>query len=282
MKHSSGNFPVLSISGFSEDQSPRCNVLFHELRGVRSIDDPHKHDFFVIMLFERGSGTHTIDFIPHRIKSHQVHLLFPGQVHQWKMTQQTIGYQLMISREWFEWFLPSLRFSVSYYQNHPVMDISEGYYQLLLYEFRAIREELNGANITWALVQTRCQLICILISKIAEGGSADFEGYHSNPIVTKYTALVDLHFKQEHSVTFYAGKLHISANYLNIVCRKNLHAAASSLIYDRILLEAKRLLKVSEMSVKDIVYALGFYDHANFSKFFRSQTGMTPTQFKEL
>ena len=58
--------------------------------------------------------------------------------------------------------------------------------------------------------------------------------------------------------------------------------AASSLIYDRILLEAKRLLKVSEMSVKDIVYELGFYDHANFSKFFRSQTGMTPTQFKEL
>ena len=74
MKHSSGNFPVLSISGFSEDQSPRCNVLFHELRGARSIDDPHKHDFFVIMLFERGGGTHATDFIPHRIKSHQVKL----------------------------------------------------------------------------------------------------------------------------------------------------------------------------------------------------------------
>jgi len=282
MKHSSGHFPVLSISGFSEGQSPRCNVLFHELRGARSIDDPHKHDFFVIMLFERGSGTHTIDFTSHRIKGHQVHLLFPGQVHQWKMAQHTIGYQLMISREWFEWFQTYLRFSVSYCQSHPVMDISGAHYQLLLYECKAIQKELNGAIITWALVQTRCQLICILISKIVEGASADFEEYHSNPIISKYVILVDQHFKQEHSVAFYAGKLHISANYLNIVCRKNLHAAASSLIYDRILLEAKRLLKVSEMSVKDIVYELGFYDHANFSKFFRSQTGMTPTQFKEL
>jgi AraC-like DNA-binding protein len=198
------------------------------------------------------------------------------------MAQQTIGYQLMISREWFEWFRPSLRFSASYYQSHPVMNISEAHYQLLLYEFRAIQKELSGANTAWELVQTRCQLICLLISKIVESASGDFEGYHSNPVITKYIALVDQHFKQEHSVAFYAGKLHISANYLNIVCRKNLHVAASSLIYDRILLEAKRLLKVSEMSVKDIVYELGFYDHANFSKFFRSQTGMTPTQFKEL
>jgi AraC-like DNA-binding protein len=47
------------------------------------------------------------------------------------------------------------------------------------------------------------------------------------------------------------------------------------------LLEAKRLLKVSEMSVKDIVYDLGFYDHASFSKIFKAQTGMTPSQFKE-
>ena len=282
MKHPPGHFPVLSISGFSEANSLRCSVLFHELKGARSIDDPHKHDFFVIMLFERGSGTHTIDFIPHRVKSHQVHLLFPGQVHQWKMTQHTIGYQLMISREWFEWFQPFLQFSAAYYQSHPIMDISEAHYQLLLYEFKAIQKELNGANTTRALVQTRCQLICILISKIVEGASADFEGYHSNSIISKYTALVDRHFKQEHSVAFYAGKLHISANYLNIVCRKNLHTAASSLIYARILLEAKPLLKVSEMSVKDIVYELGFYDHANFSKFFKSQTGMTPTQFREL
>jgi AraC-like DNA-binding protein len=60
-----------------------------------------------------------------------------------------------------------------------------------------------------------------------------------------------------------------------------MNTSASSLIQGRILLEAKRLLKVSEMSVKDIVYDLGFYDHASFSKFFKAQTGMTPSQFKE-
>jgi AraC-like DNA-binding protein len=104
--------------------------------------------------------------------------------------------------------------------------------------------------------------------------------YHSNPIISKFLNLIDEHFRTERSVSFYADKLNISANYLNIVCKKNLNASASSLIQDRILLEAKRLLKVSEMSVK-ILYDLGFYDHASFSKFFKMQTGMTPSQFKE-
>jgi AraC-like DNA-binding protein len=67
-----------------------------------------------------------------------------------------------------------------------------------------------------------------------------------------------------------------------MVCRKQLNVAASSLIQDRVLLEAKRLLKTSSMTVKEIVFDLGFYDHANFSKFFKSHTAMTPSAFKDL
>ncbi|WP_236636852.1 helix-turn-helix domain-containing protein [Sinomicrobium soli] len=56
---------------------------------------------------------------------------------------------------------------------------------------------------------------------------------------------------------------------------------ASSRIQDRSLLEAKRLLKTSDRYVKEIVYELGFYDHASFSRFFKQRTGLTPQQFRE-
>ncbi|HEY4651149.1 MAG TPA: helix-turn-helix transcriptional regulator [Pontibacter sp.] len=281
MEHQEDYFPVLNIQEFSGQQSQASNLLFHELRGERSIEHPHKHDFFIIMLFGQGSGTHIIDFVEYQIQERQVHLLFPGQVHQWKIEQETVAYQLMISREWFEHFSPSLRFSSSYYQQHPVFTVSEKDYQALLYEFQAIRQALEEKEIFRELVQARSQVIGLLVSKIVESSFKDFETYHSNPIISRFLSAIELHFKRERSVAFYAERLHISANYLNIVCRKNLNASASSLIQDRILLEAKRLLKVSEMSVKDIVYELGFYDHASFSKFFKAQTGMAPTQFKE-
>ena len=273
-------FPILGIHEFAE-KSQSCNLLFNELHGERRIDKPHKHDFFIINLFETGKGVHIIDFVEYQVENHQIHLVFPDQVHQWTIEKETIGYQLMISREWYENFLPAMRFSASYYFQHPAFTVSDEIYELLLHEFQAIQKELHEENIFWEVIQKRSELIGLLVSKSMEGAFKDFEVYHSNPIISKFLNLIDIHFKTERSVSFYAEKLNISANYLNIVCRKNLNSSASSFIQDRILLEAKRLLKVSDMSVKDIVYELGFYDHASFSKFFKAQTGMTPSQFKE-
>ncbi|WP_312398308.1 helix-turn-helix transcriptional regulator [Chryseobacterium sp.] len=281
MSQPSDYFPILGIHEFTEKQSQGCDLLFNELSGARSIDEPHKHDFFIINLFEKGKGNHIIDFVEYQVCDHQIHLVFPDQVHQWTIEKETVAYQLMISREWYENFLPALRFSSSYYFQHPAFTVSEEIYQLLLHEFQAIKKELHEEKTFWEVIKKRSELIGLLISKSVEGAFKDFEVYNSNPIISKFLNLIDEHFKTERSVSFYADKLNISANYLNIVCKKNLNASASSLIQDRILLEAKRLLKVSEMTVKDIVYDLGFYDHASFSKFFKAQTGMTPSQFKE-
>ncbi|MNE40119.1 HTH-type transcriptional activator Btr [compost metagenome] len=151
----------------------------------------------------------------------------------------------------------------------------------MLQEFRAIQQALSEKEVFWELIRIRTQLIGLMLSKTVEMTFSDVENYHANPIISKFRTLVDIHFKEERSVSFYAEKLNITANYLNVLCRKNLKMAASSLIQDRILLESKRLLKGSEMTVKDIVYELGFYDHASFSKFFKAQTGISPTQFRE-
>ena len=281
MKQQSDHFPVLGIRDFSEGENFGGQILFNELHGERSIDLPHKHDFFIINIFEKGKGTHTIDFISYSIQDHQIHLVFPDQVHQWNIEKGTIGYQLMISRSWFENLLSSLRFSALFYQEHPIVDLPENMFQSVLYEFQCIQHEMETQSIFWEMIQKRCGIIGLMISRSVEKNFKANETIHANPVISKFMSLIDVHFREERSVSFYAEKLHISANYLNIISKKNLNTSASSLIQNRILLEAKRLLKVSEMSVKEIVYALGFYDHASFSKFFRSNTGMTPTQFKE-
>ncbi len=281
MEHPSDYFPVLGIREFSEDQSQGCNLLFHELHGARSIDEPHKHDFFIVILFEHGAGIHTIDFESYPIEDSQVHMVFPDQVHQWEMKQETVGYQLMISREWFGSFMDALRFSASYYQKHPVFSISAKVQQELLREFRSVQQALTEKSVFRELIRTRIQLIALILSKTVETTFNDTEVYHSNPLIARFRLLVDTYFKTERSVSFYAEKLNVTANYLNVLCKKNLSLAASAFIQERILLESKRLLKGSEMTVKDIVYELGFYDHASFSRFFKAQTGISPSQFRE-
>lgn len=274
--------PVIGIQEFRKGQlAGRDELLFNELRGEKHIDKPHKHDFFIIILFDKAQGVHTIDFIDYPIEDRQIHVLFPGQVHRWDIKPKTIGYQLMIDRIFFERFAPHFRFSFTNYMNHPVIPATKNSFGLLKYEFDAIKDELSTGNSLKELISARAAVIAAIVSKEAENLFTDFKVYQSNPKLTKFNMLIDQHFKEEKLVTFYASKLNVSANYLNILCRKSLGASATQLIQQRVLLQAKRLLQSTDLSIKEIAFELGFVDHAYFSNSFKSHTGATPTEFRE-
>lgn len=192
-------FPIFGISAFKDKQQSEDSLLYHELHGERFIDKPHKHDFFLFLLFEKGNGTHSIDFVDYKVAGHQMHLLFPDQVHSWRLGKATAGYQLMISRPVFETFADSLRFSFVLYQHHPVIDLPEKVFQKLLYEFRSVEEELNQKPIHWEMIHLRARLIAQLVSREAEQKFKDLEVYRTKPVLFKYHALVDAHFKEQKS-----------------------------------------------------------------------------------
>lgn len=276
------NIPLLGLQEFQNDQNTQNDqLIFNELHGERHIDKPHQHDFFIVVLFEHAKGVHNIDFIDYPISNHQIHLLFPGQVHKWKIEPETTGYQLMIERDFFESFSSSFRFSFVQYHNHPVIDLSYESYKLLHYEFDAIKNELQSENSLQELIYSRTSVIATIISKEAAKIFTDRDIYQSEPRIAKFQELIDVFSKEQKLVSFYASKLHVSANYLNILCKKHLKISATQLIQQRIILESKRYLKATNLSIKEIAFELGFIDHAYFSNFFKNQTGITPTNFRD-
>lgn len=274
------HIPTLGITEFQIDLHVDGSIQFHEILGLRFIDKPHKHDFFLFQLFERGSGVHSIDFVEHEVRANQIHLLFPDQVHSWKLGEDTLAHQIMVSRPVFETFAHALRYDLVHYQNHPVLELDAQIFQKLLYEFQSVDTELRSETILWEIVSARCRIIAQMVSREAERTFDDLKIYRSKPVLLQYNALINLHYKEQKSVSFYAGKLNISANYLNILCQKHFHTSATSLIHNRLILEAKRQL-TSRNTIKEISYDLGFYDLAYFSRFFKSQTGMAPREFRE-
>jgi AraC-like DNA-binding protein len=79
----------------------------------------------------------------------------------------------------------------------------------------------------------------------------------------------------------YAAKMNITPNYLNALCRKKSGKSAGELIRQRILLEAKRLLAHSTMSISEIAFQLGFEDNSYFGRYFRRYTRLTPGEFRQ-
>ncbi|WP_336733849.1 helix-turn-helix domain-containing protein [Chryseobacterium sp. VD8] len=100
-------------------------------------------------------------------------------------------------------------------------------------------------------------------------------------IIRSFNLLVEKNYKTQHSVKFYADQLHKSPKTLSNLFRLYNSQSPSSVIQQRIFLEAKRLLLFTDKSVKEITYELGFEDVSYFSNFFKRLSGNTPVSFKK-
>jgi len=275
-------FPIFGIEKFEKQKVVgNHEILYNIIDDENHIEKPHIHDFFIIVLFEKATGNHEIDFVNHKISNKEIHLLFPGQVHKWHINDNSKGYQLMIKQVFYEHFLTHLRFSTINYINNPVISLEESTFNQLKYEFDEIKNEIQCENSLQELIYARAAIIGSIISKAAEKLFISTKIHQSNPKLNSFTKLIDLHFKVEKTVSFYASHLNITSNYLNIICKKNIQLSATQLIQERVIFEAKRLLLSTNLNIKEIAYTLGFADHAYFSNFFKNQTGITPTQFRE-
>ena len=100
-------------------------------------------------------------------------------------------------------------------------------------------------------------------------------------IIRQYNLLVEAHFRDKHKVSEYADLLHKSPKTLSNLFSKFNNKSPLQVINDRIVLEAKKLLLLSEKSSKEIAFGLGFSEASHFSKFFKNQAGVSPIHFKK-
>lgn len=99
-------------------------------------------------------------------------------------------------------------------------------------------------------------------------------------LIRKFNFLVEANFRSEHSVSFYAGQLYKSPKTLSNLFAIFNQKTPSQIIQERIIVEAKRLLYYTDKSIKHITFELGFEDLAYFSKFFKKNTGFSPSEFR--
>ncbi|MBP4139031.1 helix-turn-helix domain-containing protein [Flavobacterium geliluteum] len=96
-----------------------------------------------------------------------------------------------------------------------------------------------------------------------------------------FSRLVDIHFRTKHTVADYAAMLGLAPKTLSNKFNRLELAQPNDIIKERIILEAKRLLGHSGLSVKEIAYQLGYEDPAYFNRLFTHKVGDTPSNFKK-
>lgn len=98
----------------------------------------------------------------------------------------------------------------------------------------------------------------------------------------QFMQLLGDNFKHERSVVFYARQLCITPKYLTTLIKRVSGKSVSEWIDNYVILEAKTLLRFSDMSVQEVSYALNFPNQSFFGSYFRRLTGMSPSQYKSV
>ncbi|MDR2810199.1 MAG: AraC family transcriptional regulator [Tannerellaceae bacterium] len=141
----------------------------------------------------------------------------------------------------------------------------------------AVRDSMQDEMLR--LILKRTIIICCRLARSKHGvlpqRCARFE------IMRKFHALVDEHFREKKQVQDYADMLYKSPKTLANILSYYHQPSAIKVIHNRIVAEAERLLYYTSKTSKEIGYMLGFEDHAMFSRFFKTMTDMSPTEYRQ-
>jgi AraC-like DNA-binding protein len=241
---------------------------------------PHRHDFFQIILITAGSGEHQIDFNRYKVVSNQIFIMKPGQMHSWELSKGVKGYVVEFNHQ-------SLNLSTTNSELINQFSLSPDVHHFRHKHDFQMLIKLSEIMMTEFKTQREMHDLCLqgyLLSFVIQIIRSDERRVKQEKIITiieNFKQLLENNFKEAHSVGFYAQRLGVSSKALTMQLSRSIGKPPRVLIQERILLESKRYLAFSGLSIADIGYKLGFEDANYFTRFFRLHEKQTPAQFRK-
>jgi AraC-like DNA-binding protein len=282
-------YPVYSIEQFncnSVNSDLYVNTFKNHLLNHSFVEKPHRHNFYLLVLFTNGSGVHEVDFDRFAIHPGSAFVLQPGQMHHWVLSEDIEGFIVFYSAEMYNLYFGNKRiedypfyFSI---QNSPEIVLDEQEIKSVLPYFESLIAETQ----THKLLQRDkiMNLLDIIHIELARKYNEIhvYETHSYNVKIKNLEQLLEKKYKEEKSAAFYASELNITLKHLNRICNEILKKTTTEVIVDRIILEAKRMLFDKNWTVNEIATELGYDDYSYFSRLFKKHTIMTPTAFRLL
>lgn len=277
-------------NGFKVEYMPK---LFDE----SEIDDcmAHLHSFYEILWFQEGEGRHTIDFMEYNVSPNTIFFISPGQIHHFDRKDGYKGVAIRMCNDIMKdnssgtsgignMFLKYNAFHA--YDSLPYYKVDKNTASILLPLVQEMDEESHRYG-ELGNIDILKSLLCIFISKIERYGTHEDVDVldtrrPSHQLFIQFRRMLDKEYSNLHTVQDYAERLNVAIRTLHKSVNECSGKTPLGLINDRIILEAKRMVRYTDMMIKEIAAELGFEDPSYFVKLFKRQTGHLPSDFREM
>ena len=251
---------------------------------------PHKFDFFVIMSHVAGGIKFKVDMEEYDVQQgNHIISCVPGQIVSLEsVTEDFDAHILILSQRFIDSLLVYINGIIPFRLSMSRMAVVECSEEEMIMQnifFQAVRHAVSNKENPFRLQVAQHVMTAIFYaSDKPRQISETTESLRTNADVLskQFLELVKENFRKERQLKFYSDQMCITSRYLSRVVKECTGSSAADWIERYVILEARALLKSTNMTIQQVSDALNFPSQTFFGKYFKRRVGMSPKEYRRL
>jgi AraC family transcriptional regulator, transcriptional activator of pobA len=256
-----------------------------------SFDHIQRLNYYTLIWVQKGSGKVKVDFSEYDFTENQLLAFAPYQPFMLSTEHPIEGAVIHFHPDFFcivkhhqEVACNGVLFNNIYEPPYVMIDeTAKATFNMVIDQMKV--EMQNPALAQYELLVSYLKIFLITASRLKkeqQPKEASQIDENSAPfILQNLKNFIELHFKTKHSASDYADLLNISSKALAKITKNHFNKTLTDLISERIIIEAKRELYLTNKAVKEIAYELGYDDEHYFSRFFKNNADVSPQMYRD-
>lgn len=265
------------------------NFKMYHFNGERPHRDdllkPHRKDHYLFVLMRSGGHQQWIDMAPYVPKENSFYFVGPDNIIVKEVGKCMWSTGIAFTRDFMALQEGAALANLPIVKNpHNIHELSLSPDDTVFIEDILVKldtEYRKPGEWQQRMLAAHTTALLTYMSRLYAEQATAADATSDKSLLKKFQSAVNENYLELHEVTDYAAQLNISAGHLSEVVKNQSGKPAIKHIHERIVLEAKRLLFHTDTSLKEIAYHLGFADASYFNRFFKRETGETPSSFRD-
>ena len=261
-------------------------ILFENFHYRPVTGYPFKVDVTSVIICTSGTSEGIINLKPCKLEPPCFLVILPDQILEHKYVSEDFsGLFIVMSKKFTDSLMPDVQNRIPLFlsvRDNPVVPLTEEELESMIFYFRTLKRIINSQDHPY-----RMDVIRYLTLAFSYGAgfrihpqSDDKKKSNQETLVERFLNLVQANYKQQRGLEFYADKLFLTPKHLSKVIKDTTEKSANDWINDYVILEAKALLKSTNMTVQQVGDELNFPEQSFFGKYFKRIVGVSPRKYK--
>lgn len=278
-----------SIPSDYETKNPNffCLRLMEDEGSISNYKPPFRKDFYFIALISNAGKT-KITYDNTNVTKLNSFMVFqsPGLLYSFYRDNSASGYLIYFKKECLSFFKPDFEKEFPFFNmlHTNFFKLNEVKFQEFAPHFEEVFSAYEKTNDVHHKVASVKLLVLLYQLKEFTNAFNQWEEGFTTPqqiLLQKFIQLVNNFYIEKRTIEEYAAMLNVTANHLSQSVKSVSNKNALSYINNRLISEAKSLIQFTDFDIAEIAYQLNFSDPANFGKFFKKHTYLTPIEFRK-